>query len=141
MAESMHEAIQGFVSDLIGTAGFNYSPEEKNALAVMQKPQERVLKQWIRSSRREYGFDIIQVLPYSTESDSINMLAMQKMQMIYDKIVECEKKHIYPDLPEGSSAKQWELPQNMPQLEGINVEHGLARYQIEVKLIYHKQEV
>lgn len=140
MAESIYQSIQDFVKDMIGQAGFNYSPEEKNALAVMPEPKERVIKQWIRSSRREYGFNIIQVLPYSTENDSLNMKAMQMMQMIYDRITDCEKKHIYPDLPDGSSAKKWELQQNMPQLEGVNIEHGLARYQIGVKLIYDKQE-
>ena len=141
MPENMHEAISKFVSDLVSGAGFNYSPEEKNAISVVPDPQERVVKQWVRSSRREYGFNIVIVLPYSADADNINMVSIKKAQDIYDAIAECEKQHKYPQLPENCMAEKWTLSQNMPELSGINVEHGLARYQIPAKLIYTKQEV
>lgn len=139
--ETMHEAVMVFIDSMLGAAGFNFSPETKGAISVMPDPTERVVKQWVRSSRREYGFNIVAVLPYSKDVDDLNIASAKTAQAIYDGVMLREKLHSYPGLPEGCDPERWVLPQNMPQLSGVNAEEGLARYQIQVKLIYKKQEV
>lgn len=141
MADGIHRAVLSYIDDMLGPTGFNFGPEEKNAVSIMPDPNERVVKQWIRSSRREYGFQIIIVLPYSTEADSLNVAAAARAQAIYDEVEARNKRKEYPALPDGCTPESIELVRNMPELTGVNADQGLARYSVRVRLIYVKQEV
>ena len=121
---------------------FNYSPEMSDAVSIITNYADRVRKRYVRcGSEKEYGFSIIITKPYSTNTDDLNLEAMNFAQSFMDWLDEQNKKKIYPEFPENCQVKKMEILQNMPNLAAVNDKEGLARYMIQCRLIYFEKEV
>lgn len=83
---SKHDAVKAyFVSKVKELAGsmlnFNFSPESPNSISLLTNYSDKVRKKYITGDAlKEYGFSIIIVKEYSSESDDLNLEAMNFAQ-------------------------------------------------------------
>lgn len=142
-----HDAMEQFfkpkVAELLGSIlNFNFSPESPDEVAFITNYSDKVRKRYIRvGAEKEYGFTIIIVKEYSSNTDDLNLQAMNFAQAFMDWLDEENRNQHYPEFPENCQIKKMENLQNMPNLAGINAEAGLARYMIQCRLIYFESEV
>ena len=140
-----HDAMVAFfvpkINELAGKMlGFNYSPEAPEEISLITNYSDAVRKQYIIGAEKEYGFTILIVKPYSTETlEALNLEAMNYAQAFMDWLDEQNRRRNYPVFPDGCQIKKMENMQNMPNLAGVNAEEGLARYMIQCKLIYFEK--
>lgn len=143
---SKHDAVKAyFVSKVKELAGsmlnFNFSPESPNSISLLTNYSDKVRKKYITGDTlKEYGFSIIIVKEYSSESDDLNLEAMNFAQTFMEWLEEQNEKKEYPDFGENCTIEKMENLQNMPNLSGVNYEAGLARYMIQVRIIYTENE-
>ena len=143
---SKHDAVKAyFVSKVKELAGsmlnFNFSPESPNSISLLTNYSDKVRKKYITGDAlKEYGFSIIIVKEYSSESDDLNLEAMNFAQTFMEWLGEQNEKKEYPDFGENCTIEKMENLQNMPNLSGVNYEAGLARYMIQVRIIYTENE-
>ena len=140
-----HDAVHSFIKKKIDelteqTLGFNYSSEEVGQIAITTDFSDRVIKKYFRGAEKAYGFTITLIRPYSTDLDSLNLECMNFVQSFMDWIDEQNRKKNFPDFGENCQIKKMENLQNMPNLSGINPKEGLARYQIQCRIIYFDKE-
>ena len=143
---SKHDAVKAyFVSKVKELAGsmlnFNFSPESPNSISLLTNYSDKVRKKYITGDAlKEYGFSIIIVKEYSSESDDLNLEAMNFAQTFMEWLEDQNEKKEYPDFGENCTIEKMENLQNMPNLSGVNYEAGLARYMIQVRIIYTENE-
>ena len=143
---SKHDAVKAyFVSKVKELAGsmlnFNFSPESPNSISLLTNYSDKVRKKYITGDAlKEYGFSIIIVKEYSSESDDLNLEAMNFAQTFMEWLEEQNEKKEYPDFGENCTIEKMDNLQNMPNLSGVNYEAGLARYMIQVRIIYTENE-
>ena len=143
---SKHDAVKAyFVSKVKELAGsmlnFNFSPESPNSISLLTNYSDKGRKKYITGDAlKEYGFSIIIVKEYSSESDDLNLEAMNFAQTFMEWLEEQNEKKEYPDFGENCTIEKMENLQNMPNLSGVNYEAGLARYMIQVRIIYTENE-
>ena len=143
---SKHDAVKAyFVSKVKELAGsmlnFNFSPESPNSISLLTNYSDKVRKKYITGDAlKEYGFSIIIVKEYSSESDDLNLEAMNFAQTFMEWLEEQNEKKEYPDFGDNCTSEKMENLQNMPNLSGVNYEAGLARYMIQVRIIYTENE-
>ena len=140
-----HDAVHSFINKKIDdlteqTLGFNYSSEEMGQIAITTDFSDRVIIMYFKGAEIAYGFTITLIRPYSTDLDSLNFEFMNFVQSFMDWIDEQNKKKNFPDFGESCQIKKMENLQNMPNLSGINPKEGLARYQIQCRIIYFDKE-
>lgn len=139
-----HDAMKTFfepkVQELVGTLlGFNFSPELMNDISFVTNYSDKVRKKYIYGAEKEYGFTIIITKPYSTDTDDLNLEAMNFAQAFMDWLDEQDQLKNYPEFPENCQIKKMENLQNMPNLAGVNAQAGLARYMVQCRLIYFEK--
>ena len=61
---------------------------------------------------------------------------MNFAQSFMDWLDEQNKAKEYPDFGKNCEIEKMENLQNMPNLSGVNYEAGLARYMIQVRILY-----
>ena len=141
-----HDAMKAFfepkVIELVDNLlHFNFSPESDTSIAFITNYSDKVRKKYIRcGAEKEYGFTIIITKPYSIDEDDLNLEAMNFAQAFMDWLNEQDQKRNYPEFPDNCRVKKMENLQNMPNLAGVNMEAGLARYMIQCRLIYFEKE-
>lgn len=141
-----HDAMKAYfeqkVTELVkDKLHFNFSPEKQEQIAFVTNYSDKVRKRYIRTGAdKEYGFSIIITKPYSSQCDDLNLEAMNFAQAFMDWVDEQEKTKTYPKFPENCQIKKLENLQNMPNLAGIDVKAGLARYMVQCRLIYFEKE-
>lgn len=142
---SKHDAVKGYfepvVEELAGNLlNFNFSPESADSISLITNYSDKVRKRYITGeTQKEYGFSIIIVKAYSSNQDDLNLEAMNFTQAFMDWLDEQDKKKIYPDFGEKCVIEKMENLQNMPNLSGVNYEAGLARYMIQVRIVYREE--
>lgn len=139
-----HDAMYSYfvpkIEELAGEfLNFNFSPESNDSISFITNYSDKLRKKYLYGAEKEYGFTIIIVKGYSTDSDDLNLSAMNFAQKFMDWLEEQDLKKIYPEFPEGCQIRSMENIQNMPNLAGINIEEGLARYMIQCRLIYFEK--
>lgn len=140
---SKHDAVKAYfepkIEELAGNIlNFNYSPESMESIGLITNYSDKELKKYITGMvEKEYGFTIIIVKAYSSYSDDLNLSAMNFAQAFMDWLDEQDRKKEYPDFGNCCTVTKMETLQNMPNLSGINPEEGLARYQIQCRIIYN----
>lgn len=140
-----HEAVKAYFEDqiqeMVGSLGFNYSPEDAEIVAIIPQYSDRNVRTYITGdTQRAYGFAFIIVRPYSTEPiDLLNMEAMNLGQAFMEWIEAQNAVQDYPDFGAGCEIEQMEVLQNMPNLSSVNAEEGLARYMIQGRIIYREK--
>ena len=143
---SKHDAVKAYfvpkVKELAGSMlNFNFSPESPNGISLITNYSDKVRKKYITGDAlKEYGFSIIIVKEYSSESDDLNLEAMNFAQTFMEWLEEQNEKKEYPDFGKDCTIEKMENLQNMPNLSGVNYEAGLARYMIQVRIIYTENE-
>lgn len=143
---SKHDAVKAYfvpkVKELAGSMlSFNFSPESPNSISLITNYSDKVRKKYITGDAlKEYGFSIIIVKEYSSESDDLNLEAMNFAQTFMEWLEEQNEKKEYPDFGKNCTIEKMENLQNMPNLSGVNYEAGLARYMIQVRIIYTENE-
>lgn len=143
---SKHDAVKGYfepvVEELAGNLlNFNFSPESADSISLITNYSDKVRKRYITGeTQKEYGFSIVIVKAYSSNQDDLNLEAMNFAQAFMDWLDEQNKKKIYPDFGENCVIEKMENLQNMPNLSGVNYEAGLARYMIQVRIVYTENE-
>lgn len=138
-----HDAMKMYfepkVKELVGKMlGFNFSPESPDNIAFVTNYSDKVRKKYIYGAEKEYGFTIIITKAYSTDTDDLNLEAMNFAQAFMDWLDEQNRLKNYPEFPESCQIRKMENLQNMPNLAGINPQ-GLARYMIQCRLIYFEK--
>lgn len=141
---TIHDAVKAYfepkVIELVSkTVQFNFSPESKDNISLITRYADKVVRSFITGDcEKEYGFAIIIVKSYSTDSDDLNLEAMNFSQAFMDWLDEQNKNKIFPDFGERREVLKIENLQNMPNLSGVNTEEGLARYMIQGRILYRE---
>lgn len=136
MKDFFEPVVQKMCGDILG---FNFSGEDES-VSFVTNYSDKIRKKYIRAAEKEYGFSIIIQKTYSSDSDDLNLEAMNFAQGFMDWIDDQNRKKNYPEFPENCKIKKMENLQNMPNLAGINYEEGLARYMVQCRLIYFEKE-
>lgn len=141
-----HDAMKAYfeekVEDLAGAyLGFNFSAEKNGGISFITNYSDKIIKRYVRiGAEKEYGFSIIIVRPFSSYQDDLNLMAMNFAQAFMDWIDDQDQKGIYPDFPANCQIKRMENLQNMPNLSGINLKEGVARYMLQCRVVYFENE-
>ena len=69
----------------------------------------------------------------------LNLTAMNFAQAFMDWLEEQNKKRNYPEFPNSCQIKKMETLQNMPNLAGVNVKEGMARYMVQCRIVYFEK--
>lgn len=138
-----HDAVTAFfqpkAEELAGQyLEFNYS-DDYSGISLVTNYSDKLLKKYLWGSEKEYGFSIIIVQPYSTDTDDLNLTAMNFAQAFMDWLEEQNKKRNYPEFPNSCRIKKMETLQNMPNLAGVNVKEGMARYMVQCQIVYFEK--
>lgn len=118
---------------------FNFSPEAPDNISFITRYSDNVVRSFVCGDKeKEYGFAIIIVKQYSTESDDLNLEAMNLAQAFMDWIEEQNENRDFPDFGKNCEVLKIENLQNMPNLSGINQKESLARYMIQGRILYRE---
>lgn len=134
-----HDSVKAYfepvVEELAGNMlNFNFSPEAADSISLITNYSDRVRKKYITGeTEKEYCFTIIVVKSYSSDADDLNLEAMNFGQAFMDWL---DRQKNYPDFGENCRIRKMENLQNMPNLSGVNIQEGLARYMIQARIIY-----
>ena len=141
-----HDAMYAFFSPKIeellkNVLKFNFSAESKDTVAFTTQYSDKIRRRFVRAVEKEYGFAIVITKSYSTEDDDLNLQAMNFAQAFMDWVDEQDKMKNYPEFPENCQITRLETLQNMPNLAGVNIKEGIARYMLQCRLIYREKEI
>lgn len=80
-----HDAVTAFfqpkAEELAGQyLEFNYS-DDYSGISLVTNYSDKLLKKYLWGSEKEYGFSIIIVQPYSTDTDDLNLTAMNSPRL------------------------------------------------------------
>ncbi len=137
---SKHEAMVKFVKGKVEGLSFNFSPEKPASISFLTNYSGKVVKRYVRAADKEYGFTILLTWHYSTEADNMNLKAMEIAQELMDWIDVQNQKRRFPDFGDGCQVKRLENLQNMPNLATVDMENGIAQYQIPCRVLYFEKE-
>lgn len=137
MKEYFEPKIIELVDDVLH---FNFSDEAPDNISFLTNYSDKVIKNYVRASQKEYGFTILITKAYSTSADDLNLEAMNFAQRFMDWIEEQNRLKNYPDFGSDCEILKIENLQNMPNLAGVNQEEGLARYMLQCRVIYMEKK-
>ena len=141
---TIHEIVEAYfqpkVIELVEkNIQFNSSSESKDSISIITRYADNTIRSYVNGDEElEYGFAIIIVKEYSTDTDALNLEAMNFAQAFMDWLDEQNKNKIFPDFGEKYNVTKIENLQNMPNLSGINTEEALARYMVQGRIVYRK---
>ena len=132
------EYLEPIVEDLSDTVlQFNWSPEAPGSISFVTQFSDRTTRRFVNGDEEKaYGFALVIVKEYSTETDDVNMEAMAFADQFSDWIQAQNKAKNFPDLGEDMDVLTIESLQNMANLATVNAEEGLARYQLQGRITY-----
>lgn len=142
---SKHEAMQTYlinhISTLTGCAfAFNFSDDTVDAFGFFTQYADKDVKKYIRvGAIREYGFEIRIVKNYSSNTDDINLQAMNFAQDFNDWVEEQNRIKNYPDFGDKCEIQKIESLQNMPNLVGTSEDESKAYYMLQCKVTYFEK--
>lgn len=141
---TIHEAVKEYfqpkVIELVEkNVQFNFSPESKDNISIITRYADKVVRSFINGDEElEYGFAIVIVKQYSTDSDDLNLESMNFVQAFMSWLDEQNKNKVFPDFGKNCEVEKIENLQNMPNLAGINSKEFLARYMVQGRILYRK---
>lgn len=137
MKEYVEEKVEE-LSDSILT--FNFVDDSPTAVAFLTNYSGKVLKKYVRAADKEYGFTILLTWHYSTETDDLNLQAMNFAQEFMNWIDNQNREKNFPDFGEKCQIKKIENMQNMPNLATVDMDEKLAQYQIQCRVLYFEKD-
>lgn len=139
--EIMKDYVEDKVTELSGRlASYNFSDDTLNAISFLTNYSDKVVKKYVRAADKEYGFTIIITWHFSTETDDLNLEAMNFAQGFMDWLDEQNRNKIFPDFGEKCQVKKIENLQNMPNLAAVDWERMIAQYMIQCRVLYFEKE-
>ena len=139
-----HEIVKAWLEPVItemalDRLNFNFSPESPDTVAIITDYSDRIVRRFINDDvEMAYGFTVLITKTYSSEADDLNLEAMNFAQGLIDWMDEQNRTQAFPDLGEDTEVESIEPLQNMPNLAGVNAEEGLARYQVQGRILYRQ---
>lgn len=143
---SKHQIMKEYLEEIAmeaasGTVTFNFSDESPDSMAILTNYSDRVIRRFITGEcEKEYGFAIVITKQYSSETDDINLEAMDFAQAVVERLHEKDRLKDYPDFGEDCEVLSIEPLQNMPNLAAVNAKEQLARYQVQGRVRYREPE-
>lgn len=136
---AMKDYLEVYVNEQYNTGlGFNFTSDDIDGISFITNYAEKDIKKYIRvGADRAYGFSIIITKNYSSNTDDINLLAMESAQAFNEWIDAQNKAKNYPAFGENYTVKKIEALQDMPNLMGTNEDMSKAYYQLQGKVTYY----
>lgn len=139
--EIMMEYVNEKVTELVGgLVSFNFADDSPDVVSFLTNYSGKIVKKYLRAADKEYGFTILITWHYSTETDDLNLQAMNFAQKFMDWIDEQNRKRNFPDFGERCQVKKIENLQNMPNLATVDWENMKAQYMIQCRVLYFEKE-
>lgn len=140
-----HEAMKTYVEEKLselakGLVSFNFANDSPDSVSFLTNYSGKIVKKYLRAADKEYGFTILVTWHYSTETDDLNLEAMNFAQNFMDWIEEQNRKKNFPDFGQNCQIKKIENLQNMPNLATIDWEEMTAQYMIQCRVLYFEKE-
>lgn len=140
-----HEIMKAYVEEKVtelvgGLVSFNFADDSPDSVSFLTNYSGKVVKSYLRAADKEYGFTIMITWHYSTETDDLNMQAMNFVQKFMDWIDEQNRKKNFPDFGDKCQVKKIENLQNMPNLAAVDWENMVAQYMIQCRVLYFEKE-
>lgn len=139
--EIMKEYVEKKVVELSkGLVSFNFADDSPDTVSFLTNYSGKIVKKYLRAADKEYGFTILVTWHYSTETDDLNLQAMNFAQGFMDWIDEQNRKKDFPDFGSKCQVKKIENLQNMPNLAAVDWENMKAQYMIQCRVLYFEKE-
>lgn len=140
-----HEIMKAYVEEKVGElmgrlVSFNFADDSPDSVSFLTDYSGRVVKRYLRAADKEYRFVLLVTWHYSTETDDLNMQAMNFAQEFMEWIEEQDKAKNYPNFGEKCQTKKIENLQNMPNLATVDWENMTAQYRIPCRVLYFEKE-
>lgn len=140
-----HEIMKAYVEEKVGElmgslVSFNFADDSPDSISFLTDYSGKVVKRYLRAADKEYQFTILVTWRYSTETDDLNMQAMNFAQELMDWIEEQDRAKNYPNFGEKCQTKKIENLQNMPNLATVDWENMTAQYRIPCRVLYFEKE-
>ena len=105
--EAMIEYVEPKVNELIGkTLLFNFTNDSPGSISFLTNYSGKVVKKYVRAADKQYGFTILLTWPFSEETDSLNVEAMNFAQEFMEWIDQQNGEQNYPDFGEQCQVKK-----------------------------------
>ena len=138
--EAMKLYVEPKVEELVGKMmAFNYSEDAPRTISFLTNYSGKVVKKYVRSADKEYGFTIILTWQFSEETDDLNLDAMNFAQAFMEWIEKQNQERNFPDFGPDCEVKKIENLQNMPNLASVNWKNMTAKYMIQCRVLYFEK--
>lgn len=140
-----HEIMKKYVEEKVeelagGLISFNFANDSPDSVSFITNYSGKTVKKYVRAADKEYGFTILVTWHYSTETDDLNLQAMNFAQQFMDWIDEQNQKKNFPNFGPKCQVKKIENLQNIPNLADVDWENKRAQYMIQCRVLYFEKE-
>lgn len=137
----MKAYVEEKVMELAGSMlSFNFADDSPDGISFLTNYSGKIVKKYLRAADKEYGFSILINWHYSTETDDLNLQAMNFAQEFMDWIEEQNRNKNFPNFGDKCQVKKIENLQNMPNLATVDWENMRAQYMIQCRVLYFEKE-
>lgn len=139
-----HEVMKNYVEEKVmelsdRLVSFNFSDDSIDGVSFLTNYSGKTVKKYVRAADKEYGFTILMTWHFSTETDDLNLRAMNFAQEFMVWIEKQNKDKNFPDFGEKCQVKKIENLQNMPNLAAVDWENMKAQYMIQCRVLYFEK--
>lgn len=139
-----HEVMKNYVEEKVmelsdRLVSFNFSDDSIDGVSFLTNYSGKTVKKYVRAADKEYRFTILMTWHFSTETDNLNLQAMNFAQEFMDWIEKQNKDKNFPDFGEKCQVKKIENLQNMPNLAAVDWENMKAQYMIQCRVLYFEK--
>ncbi|CUP28019.1 Uncharacterised protein [[Eubacterium] contortum] len=139
-----HEVMKNYVEEKVmelsdRLVSFNFSDDSIDGVSFLTNYSGKTVKKYVRAADKEYRFTILMTWHFSTETDDLNLQAMNFAQEFMDWIEKQNKDKNFPDFGEKCQVKKIENLQNMPNLAAVDWENMKAQYMIQCRVLYFEK--
>ena len=137
----MKAYVEEKITELAGNlVSFNFADDSPDGISFLTNYSGKIVKKYLRAADKEYVFSILVNWHYSTETDDLNLQAMNFVQNFMDWIEEQNRSRHFPDFGDKCQVKKIENLQNMPSLASVDWENMTAQYMIQCRVLYFEKE-
>ena len=139
-----HKVMKNYVEEKVmelsdRLVSFNFSDDSIDGVSFLTNYSGKTVKKYVRAADKEYRFTILMTWHFSTETDDLNLQAMNFAQEFMDWIEKQNKDKNFPDFGEKCQVKKIENLQNMPNLAAVDWENMKAQYMIQCRVLYFEK--
>lgn len=139
--EVMKTYVEEKVTELVGKlVSFNFADDSPDSISFLTNYSGKIVKKYVRAADKEYAFSVMITWRYSTETDDLNLQAMNFAQEFMDWIEKQNREKKFPDFGDKCQVKKIENLQNMPNLATVDWENMVAQYMIQCRVLYFEKE-